>query len=591
VAAGARALRAALLGSMLLGAWLTSTALIEASPASAAATVLQTITITGPNGSAPMGCLPTGVSSDGSHVWVTCDRPNEAEKPGGSLLVELNASNGAEVADPDASLFNFSGVSSDGSHVWVAVFANSLVTELNASDGSVVQSIGVGANPASISSDGTHVWVANSGDNTVSELDASDGSVVQSIGAGTNPSGISSDGTHVWVANSGDNTVSELNASDGSVVQSIGVGGDPRGISSDGTHVWVADYTEGAVSEIGNPPSTAVVLPSNNATISGTQYLDASASSGVTTLVYEVSGGPSDLSDVQVATGTATIYGWLAAWRTTTVPNGTYSLQSVATSNGGSGTSAPVTITVNNPTPSTDVVIPSNNATVSGTSQVLDAAASSGVTQVQYEISGGTLTDSVIATATPTIYGWIALWNTMGVADGTYTLNSVASYADGVSGTSPPISLTVDNPATLADLAGTNLYGTGTATIENSCPYLVANVNYGAVNQTIGDVDLQIEGCYGGDFTGTFTITTTNAGTLTGTTSGSVATITPTPPGPMCPTPASCQPPYVQWTLTLTVTAGTGLFAGTTGALQVILTSPASAPPTDLPFTASVAPS
>jgi hypothetical protein len=336
-------------------------------------------------------------------------------------------------------------------------------------------------------------------------------------------------------------------------------------------------------------PSTSVVIPSNNATVSGTsQVLDAGASSGVTQVQYEITGGT--LTDSVIATATPTIYGWLALWNTTGVVNGTYTLQSVATSNGGNGTSAPVTITVNNPTPSTEVVIPSNNATVSGTSQVLDAAASLGVTQVQYEVTGGTLTDSVIATATPTIYGWIALWNTTGVPDGTYTLNSVASYTDGVSGTSPPITITVDNPATLADLAGTNLFGTGTATIENSCPYLAANVNYAAGTQTIGVVNLQIEGCFGSGFTGTFTITTDNAGTLSGTTSGSVATITPTPGGPMCPTPASCQPPYVQFTLTLTVTAGTGLFAATTGALQVILTSSPSAPPTDIPFTASVAP-
>ena len=40
-------------------------------------------------------------------------------------------------------------------------------------------------------------------------------------------------------------------------------------------------------------------------------------------------------------------------------------------------------------TPNTFVAIPSNNATVSGTSQILDAGASSGVTQVQYEITGG----------------------------------------------------------------------------------------------------------------------------------------------------------------------------------------------------------
>jgi YVTN family beta-propeller protein len=73
----------------------------------------------------------------------------------------------------------------------------------------------------------------------VTELNASDCSVVRTIGLGGDLDGISSDGTHVWVANSSDNTVTELNASNGSVVQTIGVGGYPFGVSSDGTHVWV----------------------------------------------------------------------------------------------------------------------------------------------------------------------------------------------------------------------------------------------------------------------------------------------------------------------------------------------------------------
>lgn len=61
--------------------------------------------------------------------------------------------------------------------------------------------------------------------------------------------------------------------------------------------------------------------------------------------------------------------------------------------------------------PSAEVLVPSNNTTVSGTQVVLDASASAGVTQVQFELRGGSLSDSVIATATPTYYGWIALWN------------------------------------------------------------------------------------------------------------------------------------------------------------------------------------
>ena len=201
---------------------------------------------------------------------------------------------------------------------------------------------------------------------------------------------------------------------------------------------------------VDNPaPTTTVVLPANNATISGTtQYLDATASSGVTIVTYEVSGGPSDLSDVQVATATLTIFGWLAAWNTTAAPNGTYTLQSVASYAGGvTGTSTGVSVTVDNPAPTTTVVLPANNATISGTTQYLDATASSGVTIVTYEVSGGPsdLSDVQVATATLTIFGWLAAWNTTAAPNGTYTLQSVASYAGGVTGTSGGVSVTIRN--------------------------------------------------------------------------------------------------------------------------------------------------
>jgi hypothetical protein len=95
--------------------------------------------------------------------------------------------------------------------------------------------------------------------------------------------------------------------------------------------------------------------------------------------------------------------------------------------------------------PSTDVLIPSSGTAVSGTRVVLDATASPGVTQVQYELTGGTLTDAVIATATQTLYGWLAGWDSTTVPDGVYTLQSVAAYSGVVSGTSPGITITVSN--------------------------------------------------------------------------------------------------------------------------------------------------
>lgn len=94
--------------------------------------------------------------------------------------------------------------------------------------------------------------------------------------------------------------------------------------------------------------------------------------------------------------------------------------------------------------PSTQVLVPSSGATVSGTKVVLDAGASGGTTQVQFELTGGSLSDTVIATATPTYYGWIALWNSTRFLDGTYTLQSIATEG-GSSTTSPGVSITVSN--------------------------------------------------------------------------------------------------------------------------------------------------
>jgi len=94
--------------------------------------------------------------------------------------------------------------------------------------------------------------------------------------------------------------------------------------------------------------------------------------------------------------------------------------------------------------PVTNVLIPSNGATLTG-SQYLDAGASGNVTKVEFHLTGGTLNNALIATATPTYYGWLTGWNTTTVANGTYTLQSVAYYASGASGTSTGTTITVNN--------------------------------------------------------------------------------------------------------------------------------------------------
>ncbi len=191
-----------------------------------------------------------------------------------------------------------------------------------------------------------------------------------------------------------------------------------------------------------------MLLPSNDATITGGSWLDAAASSpvGIASVNFEVSGG--SISNQVIGTGHATLYGYIGGWDATDVPNGTYTLQSVATDIlGNSTTSAGITVTVDNLPLHTTVLVPSSGATLSGSAAVLDASAggTSDVTSVQFEVSGGSLSDHVVGTATLTLYGWIAEWNTTTVADGTYTLNSVATEVGGTTATSPGITITVAN--------------------------------------------------------------------------------------------------------------------------------------------------
>ena len=47
------------------------------------------------------------------------------------------------------------------------------------------------------------------------------------------------------------------------------------------------------------------------------------------------------------------------------------------------------------------MLVPANEASVSGTSSVLDASASPSYATVTYELSGGTLNDDVIGTGVP----------------------------------------------------------------------------------------------------------------------------------------------------------------------------------------------
>jgi hypothetical protein len=89
--------------------------------------------------------------------------------------------------------------------------------------------------------------------------------------------------------------------------------------------------------------------------------------------------------------------------------------------------------------PTTSVTSPGNGAAVSGTITVSATASDSvGVTLVQFYLDGAVQTTD---TASP--YTWS--WNTASSANGSHTLYTVAYDAAGYTGTSPTVTVTVNN--------------------------------------------------------------------------------------------------------------------------------------------------
>ena len=83
------------------------------------------------------------------------------------------------------------------------------------------------------------------------------------------------------------------------------------------------------------PPTTALLKPADGASLQGDEFLVASGSDlyGVTKIDFVVR--LSDGHQVTIAAGVPAKFGWLGAWDTRKVPDGSYALRSVAYAPGG----------------------------------------------------------------------------------------------------------------------------------------------------------------------------------------------------------------------------------------------------------------
>ena len=111
----------------------------------------------------------------------------------------------------------------------------------------------------------------------------------------------------------------------------------------------VAEYRAQGLITDPSPPSTSIVTPRNGAVLKGSSFLHAVASDGfgISTVEFDITG--EGLGDAVIIKARPYPYGWVGVWHSTAVPNGLYSLQSVASNDTGHVTrSRPVSIEVEN---------------------------------------------------------------------------------------------------------------------------------------------------------------------------------------------------------------------------------------------------
>jgi hypothetical protein len=224
------------------------------------------------------------------------------------------------------------------------------------------------------------------------------------------------------------------------------------------------------------PPSISINSPADGSTVSGTVQL--TASTGTTSGVqFLIDGSPlgSPISSPP----------YNMSWDTTTATNGSHWLAAQTTGPMGVlGTSAVVAVTVSNTStapPTVQLTTPTAGETVAATVTVAAQAASSeGIASVSFYVDGTAIGTPL--TAPP----YLTTWDTETSTAGQHTLTATAIDVTGNSGTSPPVTVTVDNSHppnvisidTQVSVDGSGVMTTPTITTSQDGELLVAFVSY-----------------------------------------------------------------------------------------------------------------
>ncbi|KFE64004.1 Ig-like domain-containing protein [Hyalangium minutum] len=204
------------------------------------------------------------------------------------------------------------------------------------------------------------------------------------------------------------------------------------------------------------PPTVSLTSPANNAVVGGQTLVTAAADDDLAVAKVEF------FADGTLI-GTDTSAPYEVSWNTSGLTDGAHTLTAKAYDTGGrAGNSAAVAVTVDKTPPDAALTSPAAGALLRGTA-VIEATASDNHSVSKVEFYAG-------ATLIGTSYSppHALTWNTVGVADGTYTLTVKAFDSMSNGRTSAGVGVTLDNtaPATAVSAPAQNAYVRGTVQLS-----------------------------------------------------------------------------------------------------------------------------
>ncbi len=182
-----------------------------------------------------LGTRPEEIVHDGSRIWSANTGSVSIVTPGASIpWTVTTVTTGFSVPR---------GMVYDGTSVWASDNGANTLLKLDG-NGTILQTVTVGAQPTFPAFDGSNIWVPAYLDNTVTVVRASSGAVLATLtGNGMSfPALATFDGQRVLVTNNGNSNVSLFKAADLAPLGFFptGTNTQPGGACSDGRNFWIS---------------------------------------------------------------------------------------------------------------------------------------------------------------------------------------------------------------------------------------------------------------------------------------------------------------------------------------------------------------